>query len=66
MKPLKFEIKFATIDDAPLILTFIKELAEYEKLAHEVVATCVFRKHADVQWKLLIDNSYGPAILQEK
>ena len=34
-----FEIKPATIDDVSLILSFIKELAEYEKLAHEVVAT---------------------------
>lgn len=34
-----FEIKFATVDDVPTILTFIKELAEYEKLAHEVMAT---------------------------
>ncbi|MGB6976661.1 MAG: GNAT family N-acetyltransferase [Gammaproteobacteria bacterium] len=34
-----FEIKSATIKDVPLILTFIKELAEYEKLPHEVVAT---------------------------
>lgn len=29
----------ATIDDVPLLLTFIKELAEYERLLHEVVAT---------------------------
>jgi GNAT superfamily N-acetyltransferase len=34
-----FEIKSANIDDIPLILSFIKELAEYEKLLHEVVAT---------------------------
>lgn len=34
-----FEIKTATIKDVPLILSFIKELAEYEKLSHEVVAT---------------------------
>lgn len=34
-----FEIKFATHKDIPLILSFIKELAEYEKLSHEVVAT---------------------------
>ena len=34
-----FEIKCATRDDAALIFTFIKELAAYEKLAHEVVAT---------------------------
>lgn len=33
------KIKFATSDDIPLILQFIKELAEYEKLGHKVVAT---------------------------
>lgn len=33
------EIKAATINDVPLILDFIKELAEYEKLLDEVVAT---------------------------
>lgn len=37
--PRPFDIKPATIIDAPLILSFIKELAEFEKLAHEVVAT---------------------------
>jgi GNAT superfamily N-acetyltransferase len=34
-----FEIKHATVSDVPLILSFIKELAEYEKLLNEVVAT---------------------------
>lgn len=34
-----FEIKTATIADVSLILSLIKELAEYEKLSHEVVAT---------------------------
>lgn len=34
-----FTIQQATISDVPLILSFIKELAEYEKLSHEVVAT---------------------------
>ncbi|QOL19792.1 GNAT family N-acetyltransferase [Candidatus Bodocaedibacter vickermanii] len=34
-----FEIKQATVKDTPVILSFIKELAEYEKLLHEVVAT---------------------------
>ncbi len=33
------EIRPATEDDVPLILSFIKELAEYERLSHEVVAT---------------------------
>ena len=32
-------IRSAAPEDVPLILTFIRELAEYEKLAHEVVAT---------------------------
>ncbi|SAM09817.1 hypothetical protein [Absidia glauca] len=33
------EIIPATIDDVPVILDFIKGLAEYEKLSHQVVAT---------------------------
>ncbi len=32
-------IREATEEDVPLILSFIRELAEYEKLSHEVVAT---------------------------
>lgn len=36
---MNFEIKFATINDVPLILQFIKELAEYEKLLDMVTAT---------------------------
>ncbi|MEO5741234.1 MAG: GNAT family N-acetyltransferase, partial [Vicinamibacterales bacterium] len=32
-------IRPATASDVSVILTFIRELAEYEKLAHEVVAT---------------------------
>lgn len=34
-----FEIKQASVQDVPLILSLIKELAEYEKLSHEVIAT---------------------------
>lgn len=34
-----FEIRPAVVDDVPLILSFIKKLADYERLAHEVVAT---------------------------
>lgn len=34
-----FSIKCATVREVPLILQFIKELAEYEQLLHEVVAT---------------------------
>lgn len=32
-------IRHATPDDTPLVLALIRELAEYEKLTHEVVAT---------------------------
>jgi GNAT superfamily N-acetyltransferase len=34
-----FRIRFATIDDTALILDFIKELAAYEHMLQEVVAT---------------------------
>jgi GNAT superfamily N-acetyltransferase len=36
--PADLTIRVATVDDTPTILTFIKDLAEYEKLSHEVVA----------------------------
>jgi GNAT superfamily N-acetyltransferase len=36
---LNIEIKPATIEDIPIILDFIKKLAEYEKLSHQVSAT---------------------------
>ncbi len=35
----QIRIERATEKDVPLILSFIKRLAEYEKLSHEVVAT---------------------------
>ncbi|MBI3659036.1 GNAT family N-acetyltransferase [Candidatus Acetothermia bacterium] len=34
-----FELRFAESSDVSLILSLIRELAEYEKLLHEVVAT---------------------------
>ncbi len=34
-----FTIRLATVEDVPTILAFIRGLAEYEKLLHEVVAT---------------------------
>lgn len=39
MADADFSIRPATEDEVPLILTFIKELAEFEKLSHEAVAT---------------------------
>jgi len=38
LKPV-FSIRSAVPEDVPVILGFIRELAEYEKLAHEVTAT---------------------------
>lgn len=38
-KIIGLSLRFATEDDVPVILEFIKELAEYEKLSHKVVAT---------------------------
>jgi GNAT superfamily N-acetyltransferase len=34
-----FTLRHAAEPDVPLILSFVKELAEYEKLSHEVTAT---------------------------
>ena len=34
-----FRIRPADMDDVPLILSLIKELAEYEQLSHQVVAS---------------------------
>src|SRR5687768_9796424 len=39
MSDERFRLDPATEADLPLILRFINELAEYEKLGHEVVAT---------------------------
>jgi GNAT superfamily N-acetyltransferase len=35
----RIDIRPATAADVPLVLRFVRELAEYEKLTHEVVAT---------------------------
>jgi len=53
-----FTLRFATVDDVPLILQFIKSLANYEKLSHEVVAT-----EADLQQTLFGERSYAEVIV---
>jgi len=35
-----------------------------QPISREAIATCVFRKNADEKWRLVIDNSFGPAILE--
>jgi GNAT superfamily N-acetyltransferase len=37
--PVRMTLRTATIDDVPRILAFIRALADYERLRHEVVAT---------------------------
>lgn len=50
-----FSIRRANREDVPLIMKFIKALAEYEKLTHEVVAT----------EELLKNNLFGPDAVAE-
>mgnify|MGYP006203939001 CR=1 FL=1 len=47
-------VRVATLADAPLILEFIRELAEYERLLHEVEAT-----EADIRRDLFGDTAAG-------
>jgi GNAT superfamily N-acetyltransferase len=47
----KVVVRVATFADAPLILQFIRELAEYERLLHEVEAT-----EADIRRDLFGEN----------
>jgi len=54
----EFKIKPASIEDVPLILSFIKELAEYEKLSHEVIATETILKET-----LFGDNVHAEVVI---
>lgn len=63
------EFRFATIEDTPLILKFIKELADYEKMLDEVVATedllreWIFeKKKAEVIFALIDGKEVGFAL----
>ena len=51
-------IELARVEDVPLILSFIKELAEYEKLLHEVTAT-----EEILEETLFSDNSNAEVII---
>lgn len=55
-----FEIRQATVDDVSLILTFIRELADYEKLLHEVVAS-----EKDLREYLFGDKKVAEVIIGE-
>ncbi len=51
-------LRYAQEDDIPLIFQFIKDLAEYEKMADEVVAT-----ESNLKEYLFGDNQYAEVIL---
>ena len=53
-------IRQAIIDDCPLILHFIKELADYEKLLHEVVADV-----ATLEETLFGDKQHAEVVIAE-
>lgn len=58
-KNQKFKLRFAKEDDVKLILNFIKELALYENLLNEVVATEEYLKHS------LFTHKYAEVIIGE-
>jgi GNAT superfamily N-acetyltransferase len=53
-------IRFATIDDTPLVLALIRGLAEYERLAHEAVAT-----EADIRESLFGSRPAAEVLIAE-
>jgi len=55
-----FSIRSSTADDCQLILDLIRELAEYEKLSHEVVATPQI-----LQQSLFGEHPYAEVIIGE-
>lgn len=54
-----FRLRFSEEKDVPIILGFIKELADYEKLLHEVVAT------EDILRESLFERKYAEVIIGE-
>ena len=53
-----FEIRPATERDVPLLLSLVRELAEYERLSHEVVATEV-----NIRQSLFSDRPVAEAVI---
>ncbi len=53
-------IRKANVSDVPLILSLIREIAEYEKLLHEVIAT-----EDDIKENLFGEKSYAEVLIAE-
>jgi uncharacterized protein (TIGR02246 family) len=63
------QIKTSVIEAGELALftsrwNFIGKSPDETPVSRDSVATCVFRKQLDGQWRCVVDNSYGPAILE--
>ena len=54
-------LRFATRADLPTILDFIRQLADYEKLAHEVTAT-----EAELERTLFGEHPYAEVVIAEQ
>jgi GNAT superfamily N-acetyltransferase len=61
MPPSVLRIRAAQPGDVPLVLDFIRRLAEYEKLAHEVVAT-----EAELRRWLFGERPYAEVVIAEQ
>ena len=57
---MRIQVRYANINDCELILSFIKELAVYEKLENEVVATV-----ADLEVSLFHEKEAEVLLLEE-
>ena len=57
---MSLSIRQASIEDCPLILQFIKQLADYEKLLHEVVANVT-----TLEESLFGDRPYAEVVIAE-
>ena len=60
MNDSKLTIRQSTIEDVPLILSLIKEIAEYEKFLHEVIAT-----EEDIKNNLFGERKYAEVLIAE-
>jgi len=68
LQPIARQIKTHVIEADDLALftsrwTFTGKLPDGTPFTREAVATTVFRKQADGEWRCAIDNPYGPAVL---